>query len=111
MKPGPKYLICGSRLAIADVVPLLRLLLEGLNTQARQWQETIVVLNDGSLRGLEDEVLSFRNLEHRRIEDWVRPNIVVAFLDRLSHNRDTEKTLRRAESEGIPTFVISTYGV
>lgn len=105
----PRYLFCGSRLT--DETLLMRALLEGLNTQARQWTETITILDDGSLRGLEGEVEAFRNLEHRRVRDAfsARPNIVVAFMDRLSHNRDTEKTLILAESQGIPAYVISRY--
>ena len=108
-RPGPKYLLCGSRLT--DETLLIRALLEGLNTQARQWTETITILDDGSLQGLEGEVDSFRYLEHRRVRDWERsrPNIVLAFMDRLSHNRETEKTLIRAESQGIPAYVISRY--
>lgn len=87
----------------------MRALLEGLNTQARQWTETITILDDGTLQGLEGEVSSFRYLEHRHVKQGARPNIVVAFIDRLSQNRETEKTLIRAESEGIPAFIISRY--
>jgi hypothetical protein len=106
---GPKYLLVGSRLT--DDTLLMRALLEGLNTQGRQWSEIIIILDDGSLQGLEHEVEGFRHLEHRRVRHWVRPNICIAFMDRLSHNRDTEKLLRRAESEGIPAFIVSTYRV
>ena len=105
---GPKYLLVGSRLT--DDTLLLRALLEGLNTQARVWSETIIILDNGSLQGLEHEVGEFRYLEHRRVKDWVTPNICIAFMDRLSHNRDTEKLLRLAESEGVPAFVIGRYG-
>jgi hypothetical protein len=112
---GPRYLICGSSLTTADTTPLLRLILEGLNTQARQWSETITVLDDLSLPGLEGEVEDFRHLEHRRFDvnlsTLTMPNIVIAFMNRLSHNRDTEQLLRHAESQGIPAFCISTYGV
>jgi hypothetical protein len=104
---GPKYLFCGSRLT--DDTLLMRALLEGLNTQGRQWTETIIILDNGSLQGLEHEVDGFRHLEHRRVKDWVRPNIVIAFMDRLSQNRDTEKLLRVADSEGIPAFIVSAY--
>jgi hypothetical protein len=104
---GPKYLFCGSRLT--DDTYLMRALLEGLNTMARQWSETIPILDDGSLPDLEYEVEMFRHLEYRRVKDWVRPNIVIAFMDRLSHNRDTEDLLRVAESEGVPAFIVSRY--
>jgi hypothetical protein len=83
--------------------------LEGLNTQGRQWTETITILDDGSLQGLEGEVEPFRHLEHHRVEGRTKANIVVAFIDRLSHNRATEKTLRVAESQGIPAFIVSRY--
>jgi hypothetical protein len=105
---GPKYLFCGSHLT--DDTYILRCLLEGLNTQGRQWSETIIILDNGSLQGLEHEVVGFRHLEHRRVKDLGSPNIVIAFMDRLSHNRDTEKLLERAETQGIPAFVVSTYG-
>lgn len=107
---GPRYLISGS--SLTDDKQLLRALLEGLNTQARQWSETITVLDDGSLQGLENEVAEFRHLAHRRFhEGWITtpPNIVVAFMDRLSQNRDTEQLLKRADSAGIPAYVISRY--
>jgi hypothetical protein len=104
---GAKYLFCGSHLT-SDTL-LIRLFLEGLNTQARQWGETIVILDDGSLLRMESEVEEFRHLEHRHMGSWVTPNIVIAFMDRLSHNRNTEKTLRRAESEGVPAFIVSRY--
>lgn len=109
---GPSYLVVGSRLT--DDSNVLRIFLEGLNTQARQWTETIIILDNGSFAGLEGEVAEFRHLEHRRIGDdgWAdrHPNIVIAFMDRLSHNRETEYLLRAAESAGIPAYVISRYG-
>jgi hypothetical protein len=89
----------------------MRALLEGLNTQARQWSETIVILDNGTVRDLERELNDFRHLEHRPIRGWIEPNIVIAFMNRLSHNRKTEETLKRAESEGIPAFVVSRYGI
>jgi hypothetical protein len=104
---GPKYLFCGSHLT--DHTLLLRLMLEGLNTQARQYSEIITILDDGSLPGLEFEVSMFRHLEHRTVKTWVRPSIVVAFMDRLSHNRDTADVLKRAETEGINVYVVSAY--
>lgn len=105
---GPSYLFCGSRLT--DDTLLLRALLEGLNTQGRQWSEKITILDDGTLRNIEEEVSFFRNLEYQPLEPRDRPNIVVAFMDRLSHNRNTEDTLERAETQGIPAFIISRYG-
>ena len=102
-------MLVGSRLS--DDTYVLRLLLEGLNTWGRQWTETLVILDDGSLPGLEQEVAEFRHLEHRRVNDWVDgTNIVIAFMDRLSHNRDVEALLRRAESEGVAAYVVSRYG-
>jgi glycogen synthase len=108
MTYGPKYFLCGS--SLTDDKQLLRAILEGLNTQARQWSETIVILDNGSLRGLEHEIEEFRHLEYRRVLILGEPNIVIAFMDRLSHNRDIEKTLELAETAGIPTYVISRYG-
>lgn len=105
---SPKYLLCGSRLT--DDTYLLRVILEGLNTWGRQWSETLIILDDGSLDGLENEVDGFRCLEHRRYKDGAKPNIVIAFMDRLSQNRDTEKLLERVESDGIPAFIVSRYG-
>lgn len=102
------YLFCGS--ALTDDYNVLRILLDGLNTWGRVWKEVIIILDDGSLQGLESEVAEFRHLEHRRVKDWVTPNIVIAITDRLSHNRDIKKTLIRAESEGIPAYVLSRYG-
>jgi hypothetical protein len=104
---GPSYLLCGSTLT--DDRNVLRILLEGLNTWARQWTEIVVILDDGSLQGLEGEVKEYRHLEYRRVKSWSAPNIVIAFMDRLSQNRDTEKTLRRAESEGVPAYTLSRY--
>jgi len=103
---GPQYLFCGSRLT--DDTFVLRILLEGLNTQARHWQEIITIQDDGSLEGLENEVSSFKYLQHRVAVDWEDPNIVIAFMDRLSHNRGTEQTLREAAEAGRPAFVISS---
>jgi hypothetical protein len=102
--PGPQYLFCGSRLTSDTFV--LRILLEGLNTQARHWQEVITIQDDGSLEGLEHEVEQFKYLEHRVVDGWEDPNVVVAFMDRLSHNRDTQWTLRLAAEQGRPWFVI-----
>ena len=106
-----KYLFCGS--VLTDDYNVLRIFLEGLNTWGRVWRENVVVLDDGSLPGLEGEVAEFRHLEHRHVDGWAdrHPNIVIAFMDRLSHNRETEQLLRRAESAGIPAYVIGRYGV
>ena len=104
---GPKYLICGSRLS--DDRHILRCLLEGLQSQGRQWQEIITIMDNGSLQGLGTEVEPYRFLEHRRVEGLGKPNVVLAFMDRLSHNRDTENLLILAETQGIPAFVISRY--
>jgi hypothetical protein len=108
VREGPQYLFCGSRLT--DDTYVLRLLLEGLNTWARQWQETITVQDNGTLEGLEFEVEQFRYLAHRRVEKWSDPNVVFAFMDRMSHNRGTERLLQRAETEGRAWFVIGTGG-
>jgi hypothetical protein len=104
---GPRYLLVGSRLT--DDTYVLRAVLGGLNGQAREWSETAVILDDGSLQGLEHEVEMFRHLEHRRVKEWDDPNIVLAFIDRLSQNRHTEDVLKRADKEGRPAFIISSY--
>jgi|SRR5215467_522106 len=103
--PGPQYLLCGSRLTSDTLV--LRLLLEGLNTWARQWSETITIQDDGSLEGLEHEVEMFRHLQHRRVKGWSHPNVVLAFMDRLQQSRATHGTLEVAKSHGVPAFIIS----
>lgn len=106
---GPQYAFVGSRLT--DDTLVLRMMLEGLNTQARQWSETITILDNGSLEGLEYEVEQFKHLAHAswQASDPLVPNIVVAFMDRMSHNRDTERLLAAATSEGVPVFVVSNY--
>jgi hypothetical protein len=105
---GPQYLFCGSRLT--DDTFIMRILLEGLNTQARHWGEVITIQDDGSLDGLEHEVGQFRHLAHRQVEEWTDPNIVVAFMDRLSMNRGTERLLAQAEAGRRPAFIVSNYG-
>lgn len=106
---GPEYLFCGSRLTSDTLV--LRMMLEGLNTWARQWSETITILDDESLDGLEHEVDQFKHLAHSswKPTDPVVPNIVVAFIDRLSQNRATEQLLAAAASEGVPAFIVMGY--
>jgi hypothetical protein len=106
LRHGPQYLFCGSRLT--DDTLVLRILLEGLNTQARHWGEVITVQDNGTLEGLELEVESFRYLAHRQVDDWEDPNIVIAFMDRMSHNRATERLLAVAEKNGRPWFVIGS---
>ena len=106
MKSGPQYLFCGSRLT--DDTHVMRLLLEGLNTWSRQWSETITIQDNGSLEGLENEVSMFKYLQHRVVNRWEDPNIVIAFMDRPHHNRSTEQTLREATEAGRPAFVISS---
>jgi hypothetical protein len=86
------------------------MILEGLNTQARQWSETITIQDDSTLEGLEFEVEQFRHLAHRHVAKWEDPNIVIAFMDRLSHNRGTEYILALAQKERRPAFIVSTYG-
>jgi hypothetical protein len=86
----------------------MRLLLEGLNTWSRQWSETITIQDNGSLEGLENEVSMFKYLQHRVVNRWEDPNIVIAFMDRPHHNRSTEQTLREATEAGRPAFVISS---
>jgi hypothetical protein len=103
---GPKYLFIGSRLTSDTFV--LRILLEGLNTQARHWGEVITIQDNGSLDGLEHEVEGFKYLHHRRVDEWSDPNIVIAFMDRLSHNRDSERLLAVAEENRRPWFVIGS---
>ena len=107
-RPGPQYLFCGSRLTDDKVI--LRLMLEGLNTQARQWGETITIQDDGSLEGLEFEVETFKYLAHRPVSRWADPNVVIAFMDRLSMNRGTERLLAVAEKERRAVVIVSNYG-
>lgn len=107
MSKGPQYLFCGSRLT--DDTFIIRILLEGLNTQARVWSETITIQDDGSLDGLEHEVEAFRHLQRRKVREWSDPNIVIAFMDRLSMNRHTEETLKQAQENQRPAFVVSNY--
>lgn len=107
MRYGPKYLLCGSRLT--DDTLVLRAILEGLNTQARHWGESITIQDDGSLQGLEHEVEGFKYLQHRRVEEWSDPNIVLCFMDRMSHNRASERLLSVAATEHRPAFIISTH--
>jgi hypothetical protein len=104
---GPKYLLIGTSLYTDTLV--LRALLEGLSTQGRHWGETITILDNGSLPGLEHEVEPFKFLEHRHVKSWAQCNIVLAFMDDLRHNRQTQEWLDRAKGDGIPAFVISTY--
>lgn len=103
---GPQYLFCGSRLT--DDTFVLRLMLEGLNTWSRQWSETITIQDNGTLEGLEFEVEQFKYLQHRRVDGWEDPNIVIAFMDRMSHNRATERLLAVAEENLRPWFVIGS---
>jgi len=105
---GPTYLFCGSRLT--DDTFIMRILLEGLNTQARQWQETITIQDDGTLEGLDYEVSMFKYLAYHRVKEWSDPNVVIAFMDRLSHNRATERTLEAASQHQRPWFVVGTGG-
>lgn len=104
---GPKYRICGSRLT-GDTL-ILRAILTGLNSQAREWQEVITIQDDGTLEGLEHEVDGFKHLQRRRVEGWSDPNVIIAFMDRLSHNQDTAQLLIAADSHSRPAFVVSTY--
>jgi len=105
MTDGPQYLFCGSRLT--DDTYVLRLLLEGLNTWARQWQERIFIQDDGSLRDLEFEVEQFKYIHHRRVDGWEDPNVVFCFMDRMSHNRASERLLAVAAKHHRPAFIIS----
>jgi len=100
-------LLAGSRQGHDTLI--LRALLEGLNTQGRQWNETIVICDDGSLEGLEHEVSDFKYLEHQRVKDWPEPNIVICFMDRLSHNRASERLLSVAATKGVPAFLVTNY--
>jgi len=85
------------------------MILEGLNTQARHWSETITIQDDGSLNGLEFEVEQFKYLKHRPVDGWEDPNIVLCFMDHLSQNRASERLLSVAATEHRPAFIISTY--
>jgi len=87
----------------------MRILLEGLNTQARQWQEMITIQDDGTLNDLEYEVETFKYLRYERVEEWSDPNVVFAFIDRMSHNRATEATLARATEAHRAAFIFSVY--
>lgn len=107
MAQGPRYHICGSRLTGDTLV--LRAILEGLNTQARQWSETITICDDGSLQGLEHEVDDFKHLERRRVSEWDGKAVILAFMDRLTHNGGTEMLLIAADRSNHPAFIISTY--
>jgi hypothetical protein len=106
VRQGPQYLFCGSRLT--DDTYVLRLLLEGLNTWGRQWQETITVQDNGTLEGLEFEVEQFKYLQHRQVGEWEDPNVVFCFMDRMSMNRASERLLSVAEKNGRPWFVIGS---
>jgi|SRR6516164_9046647 hypothetical protein len=101
---GPQYLFCGSRLTSDTLI--LRLLLTGLNSQAREWSEVITIQDNGTLEGLEHEVSMFRHLKHQEVGEWSDPNVVLCFMDRMSMNRGTERLLQRAETEKRPWFVI-----
>jgi hypothetical protein len=102
--PGPQYLFCGSHLT--DDTFVLRLMLEGLNTWARQWGEVITIQDNGTLENLEDEVAQFRYLQHRVVDGWADPNVVLCFMDRMSHNRGSERLLAVAAENSRPWFVI-----
>lgn len=104
-RDGPQYLFAGSRLT--DDTLILRAILEGLNTQGRHWSETITIQDDGSLEGLEHEVEGFKYLRHRRVDGWRDPNIVIVFMDCMSHNRASERLLSVAATHGRPAFVVS----
>jgi hypothetical protein len=104
---GPKYLLIGTSLYTDTLV--LRALLEGLSTQGRHWQEIITILGNGSVGGLEHEVEGHKFLEYLYVKSWTECNIVIAFMDDLRHNRQTQEWLERATGDGIPAFVISTY--
>lgn len=105
MRYGPKYLFLGSRLD--DDTFILRAILSGLNAQAREWSETIVIMDNGTVPGLDYEVEQYRWLEHRPTKSWERANIVIAFMDNMRHCRENEDWLRKAKEAGIPTFIVS----
>jgi hypothetical protein len=102
---GPQYLFCGSRLT--DDTFVLRLMLEGLNTWARQWGETITIQGNDSLTDLEYEVEQFKHLQYRQVDEWSDPNIVICFMDRMSDNRTSERLLAAADEHGRPWFIVS----
>jgi hypothetical protein len=87
---------------------MLRAILAGLNAQAREWSETTVILDNGTLPNLEDEVENYRHLEYRRVREWTKANILMAFVDDMRHCRGNEEWLKQAKAAGIPTFVISS---
>lgn len=103
---GPQYLLIGSRLT-GDTL-MLRLILEGLNTQARHWQEVITVQDNGSLEGLDYEVEQFKYLKHRLVDEWEDPNVVICFQDRMSHNRASERWLAVADENKRPWFIVGS---
>jgi hypothetical protein len=107
VRNGPTYLLIGTKLYTDTLV--LRAVLEGLSTQARHWGETIVILGNESLPGLDHEVEAFKYLAYQYVKSWPKCNIVIAFMDDLRHNRQTQEWLEQAKGDGIPAFVISTY--
>jgi hypothetical protein len=104
---GPQYLFCGSRLSEDRLI--LRAILDGLNTQGRQWNEIITIQDDGSLWNLENEVEDHKYLQLWRVHKWSDPNIVICFIDQLRQNRAAEQTMQTARANKRPVFVVSSY--
>ena len=96
---------------MTDDTLILRAILDGLNTQGRQWGETITIFDAGSLDGLEREVEDHKYLRYVGPKGWGggRPNIAIGFIDRMSMNRDTERLLALLTDEGVPTFIVRSY--
>lgn len=107
MRYGPRYLLIGSRLV--DDTYMLRTFLNGLNSYGREWSETLIIEGNGSVEDLDLEVEPFRHLEYRKVTEIHTPNMVIAFLDHLRQNRQTDEWLQKAVSAGIPTFVVGSY--
>jgi hypothetical protein len=104
---GPRYLFLGTPLDTDLYMP--RLVLESLNTWARQWNEELTILDNGTMPGLEHEVDHFKYLTRRQVRSWTRANIVFAFMDRLEHDRHVQDWLNQASWAGIPVYWVSTY--
>jgi hypothetical protein len=106
---GPRYLFLGS--CLDEDTYVLRLCLTGLNAMAREWSETIIILDNGTLPFLEHEVESFRHLEWRRVKSWTKCNIVLCFMDSLRHARENQIWLDRAQEEGVMAYLVQTYAL
>ena len=89
MRSGPTYLLIAS-----DDRTMMRLVLTGLNSWGREWDETIFIEGDEEVG---NEVGSFKHLQHRLVAGVVNPNVVIAFED--------DPMVTQAQRRGIPTYV------